>query len=229
MCIQGKTPRSVVVVTTATDKMVAMRRSKDGFTPYPVSESVPVFTVTITNYWWLEAVDYIQILYCDETQLLMIQNASVTSRDTVVIVQWGQRSRSPEQSQFDPSTFQGLKASPTWGSKDLDLRPPNYNQFILESEWKFVSSLKIIPRIVAEIQHPQEWLLTDHNASGPGCVWHRTNLSSWKMTSCPQVSCPRSPSSRRAPCPALASPLLVLFFFLPSEQQETKLKEAPYT
>lgn len=45
-----------------------------------------------------------------------------------------------------------------------------------------------------------------------------TNLSSEKTARCPQVSCPRSPSNQRAPCPTLASPLLVLFLFQTSEK-----------
>jgi len=44
-----------------------------------------------------------------------------------------------------------------------------------------------------------------------------SNLSSWRTARRPRVSCPRSRSSRTAPCPAWASRLLVPFLFRTSE------------
>lgn len=44
-----------------------------------------------------------------------------------------------------------------WGHSDRDHWPPKYNQFIFETNWMLVTSLKNIPHGIPEISRSSEW------------------------------------------------------------------------
>ena len=58
-----------------------------------------------------------------------------------------------------------------WDNSDLDLWPPNSNQFIPESKWTFVPNLKKFPQGVPEILRWREGTMWKHNVSGHSCRW----------------------------------------------------------